>query len=146
VDSRGPSSPYTTCLAESGVEGVELDGGNITFVGENFRDFDRANYICSLRYPTRIENPEQSGLLSPAQLEYLHDFFTERLLPCIRLLGYEVSAVPDRETLAAGIALGPVWNPYDGVRPHPAQASDWQPILTGCPRPPYLAEYYWPVS
>jgi hypothetical protein len=140
VDSYGPSSPFTTCLLDRGVAGVRLDGGNVTFdppPGGDVRD-----YVCSLRFPRRVDDPESAGILSAAQVDYLYDFLEGRLVPCLTMLGYDVGPMPARrafgEALDPGQFAVPLWNPYAQL----AQPVDWETITSRCPRPPYLAAYF----
>jgi hypothetical protein len=73
--------------------------------------------------------------LSEEQLSEVYDDFTDRLLPCLRLLGFSVGDLPARDLFVSQSAGYPRWNPYLELEPTPADG-DWPLIAARCPPPP----------
>lgn len=72
-----------------------------------------AQYACRARYQ---QSAEQLGLLNTAQLDYLYDYYQDRLIPCIRTRGLHVPDVPSRaEAVDVGQFGSYPWNPYNGI-------------------------------
>ncbi|CAN5262315.1 hypothetical protein BH11ACT4_BH11ACT4_13870 [soil metagenome] len=131
------------CVQAAGLVGVTEDknGGfsvsSTTMTAQNA--LHRQLFVCSLEYPNDLSHPEQSGYLSRAQLDYLWDYYTQRLVPCLELLGYDVPAHQGRETFLSGGASR--WLPYFDLSPEPAAAEQWQAIDYHCPPAPYVADW-----
>ncbi|MEP6478243.1 MAG: hypothetical protein ABJB03_02535 [Rhodoglobus sp.] len=123
----------TKCLVAAGVNatfdraGVSAEPGPGQLAG----DVAYAQYVCSLEYPV---HPEEQGFLSRAQLEYMYDFYTTRLSPCLRLMGYPVSSAPPRSAFVEGyeenLYFG--WIPYYDVQPYVHNDREWEEIDTRC--------------
>jgi hypothetical protein len=80
--------------------------------------------------------------LSEEQLSRVYDDFTDRLLPCLQLLGFSVGELPSRDLFVSQSAGYPRWNPYLELDPAPAEG-DWPLIAARCP-PPALAPHLLP--
>jgi hypothetical protein len=81
--------------------------------------------------------PTPALFLSDEQLSAVYDDFTDRLLPCLRLLGFSVGDLPSRDLFVSQSAGYPRWNPYLELDPAPTEG-DWPLIAARCP-PPALA-------
>lgn len=103
--------------------------------------WDRAMFTCSMLYPYDYAEPEAFGIYSRAQLEFLYDYFSRRLSPCLEFLGYEVPEGPSLEGFTAGEFSG--WTPYYAMRPTPLTAAEWRRIDLRCPVPP-IGVFYRP--
>lgn len=100
---------------------------------------DRAYFRCTLQYPVEIGDPTAEGLLSQDQLAWLYDYYDTRLIPCLRLTGYLVGAIPQREEFVDSI-FGH-WSPYYAMSPQPDSPSEWAQIDVRCPPPPFGDRY-----
>lgn len=68
-----------------------------------------AVWTCQAQYP---RDPRLTGYLSDAQVLYMYDYFSTRLAPCLRLLGYAVPTPPARADYLASVRSGGAWDPY----------------------------------
>jgi hypothetical protein len=139
IDYVEPGSSYVQsqkCIIDANIQGVRAqEDGGLSFASDSTAAqdaFNRANYICTLSYPSDVSDPEALGYYSDEQLDYLDDYYRERLTPCLRLLGFEV---PDR--LAGGLgqsnfAMPPYWI----MTPQPQTDAEWSMIDLRCPPPP----------
>jgi hypothetical protein len=75
--------------------------------------------------------------LSEEQLSAVYEDFTDRLVPCLRLLGFGVDELPERDLFVTQSAGYPRWNPYPELDPVPT-ADEWPIVGARCP-PPELA-------
>ena len=141
IEYTSPSSEgtqVTDCILAAEIEGVRESQGGLAFtsVDEEVNDaFSRQQFICSLQYPYDISQPEDFGYFSDEQVEYLHNYNTRRVLPCLRLLGYFVMDAP------AASSEGYYWTPYHSMSPQPTSASEWERIDQRCPPPPFGGLY-----
>lgn len=141
IEYLGPNNEgtqVTDCILAANLEGVEESQGGITFTDSDpvVNDaFNRQQFICFLQYPRDMSNPEDQGYFSDEQLEYLHDYNTQRLVPCLRLLGYAVLG----DTDSSGDEY--YWSPYYSMQPQPTTASEWKRVDRSCPPPPIGALY-----
>lgn len=122
-----------SCLAEAGF-GSTIDHGAISPVfqpGQLEGEFAYAEYVCETQYPYP---PTKRGFLSRAQLEYMYAFYTQRLSPCLRLMGYTVSDAPPEKAFVEGYEttffFG--WNPYEEVAPYVNNERVWANIDWRC--------------
>ncbi|MEO8095115.1 MAG: hypothetical protein ABI632_09290 [Pseudolysinimonas sp.] len=90
---------------------------------------DLAYYTCVAEYPV---DPLAKGYLSFDQLNYVYDYYLDRLAPCLRSLGYLQPAAPARADFLVGSFNGKSWNPYAEVRV-PADNPTWRLIDERCP-------------
>lgn len=67
-------------------------------------------YACLAEYP--ITNDMVKVRLTKAQKEYLYDYYSRWVVPCLSGLGYELVDVPTRDTFLRSIVE---WNPYSSV-------------------------------
>jgi hypothetical protein len=145
VDRLGYVAPqdaealYKKCLATAGVNPDYIYGFGAYDsdpVGQTAAYI--AYYTCVAQYPV---NPISVGFLSQAQLGFMYDYFTGRLVPCLRSLGYYVAPPPPRRAFVDGLFNGATWDPYADVHP-PAGRHSWDFIDERCP--PLPAETYGP--
>jgi hypothetical protein len=87
-----------------------------------------------MQYPYTVSDPEDTGYLSAAQLEYLYDYFTTRLTPCLEFIGYTVAPAPSKESFIELDYAG--WSPYYVMSPQPASKQEWQRVDARCAVPP----------
>ena len=128
---------YKNCLSSTGVDLDYVFGfGNYTSDPTGLTAAYLAYYTCVAEYPI---DPRAIGYLSAAQLDYMYDYFTERLAPCLRSLGYHVDPAPPRSAFAGTSFNGSAWDPYDDVHPVPGKYS-WALIDEQCP--PLPAQTY----
>lgn len=122
------------CLQKSGITATLTVDGNIVITHPDAWPHvaDFANYVCTMQYPV---DASSAGFLSDAQVGYLYDYFADRLAPCLRLLGYDVGAAPDRQYFVEHYDLGAHWSPYRSATPAIAEA-DWGHVDYRCPPPP----------
>ena len=100
--------------------------------GESVQDrFNRAFYVCTLSHPLDFSDPSALGFYSPEQVDYLNSYYSERLIPCLRLLGY---TIPDQPAQVG--TTGPDVSPYWSLDPVPGSAQEWHAIDLRCPPPP----------
>jgi len=92
------------------------------------------------------QSAEALGLLNTAQLDYLYDYYQDRLIPCMRSRGLDIDDVMTREEATdVGRFASYPWNPYSGirdfVREDPADVDTWR----SCPAfpPDKIFEQYW---
>lgn len=133
----------TDCVANTTVElmsQVRLDEVS----DEQMDAVMRASWLCQMEFPSPVGDP--SGYWSNAQLEWLYGFYVDRLVPCIRSIGYRVNNVPKREVFLEQSIGGPVWNPYYDLEPMPNQSAEWLPIAYACPAPPKGGRLMWPTE
>lgn len=130
------------CVLALGLEGVVADESSGWFLmgpGADSREVNRAQYTCTAQYPVEITDPTAWGLLSEAQLSWLYDFYDARLIPCLRLSGFLVGALPPRGDFVDSISGH--WSPYYAMSPQPDSPSEWARIDARCPPPPFGNDY-----
>lgn len=138
ITPSNDGTQITDCILEAQLEGVRESQGGVNFSDPDpiVNDaFNRQQFICVLQYPFDISQPEDFGYFSEGQLEYLDNYNTQRLVPCLRLLGYGVLD----DSGASGD--GYYWSPYYSMRPQPTTASEWKRIDRSCLPPPIGALY-----
>jgi hypothetical protein len=100
----------------------------------------RANvqwWICAQQFPADID---LNWMLSPRQLDWLYDFFSERHIPCLRTVGYEPTWFPTREQFIDSGGY-PGWLPFpEGLSPVPP-SSHWTLLANRCPLPEMVLGY-----
>lgn len=100
------------CMAESGYDYTYTDeiglsgGGVIADRGAHAI----AWYTCGARFPI---DPEDLGLLSTAQVEYVYSYFERWLIPCLQRNGYDVGTLPERSFFVQSKRI--LWNPYSSI-------------------------------
>lgn len=73
-------------------------------------DAQLAFYMClAANPPEQIHDPY---FLSPAQLDYVYDYYATWLIPCLAHHGWELRNAPTREEFAD---LAGYWSPYDSI-------------------------------
>jgi hypothetical protein len=114
VASRTEWSAFQVmCLVDEGIRGATPTRDGYAINGDNDPvDEAVARFTCRYRYPI---DPRVLGALSPEQAGYAFDYLVERVVPCMRSLGFEPSPPPDRDDFIAyservwGAVL---WSPY----------------------------------
>jgi hypothetical protein len=128
------ASAQVTCLLAAGLTAREVSGGyaiddNGPLTAAEGIDAQRT---CLAQYPV---DPRTQGFLSNAQILYMYDYFTQRLAPCLELLGYDVGGAPNRDLYVNAVRSGILWSPYFDERARPLLASpaQWSIINATCP-------------
>lgn len=62
-------------------------------------------YTCQAKYPV---NPNEYQVLSVAQIDYLYDYYSRWVLPCVRARGFDIGPTPTRSQFRLYNGL---WNP-----------------------------------
>jgi hypothetical protein len=127
------ASTQVTCLLAAGLGAREVSGGfaiddNGPLTGAEGIDAQRT---CLAEYPV---DPRTQGFLSDAQALYMYDYFTQRLTPCLELLGYDVATAPDRDLYVHSLRSGIAWTPYldEHLQPLLASPERWSVINAKC--------------
>ena len=128
------ASAQVSCLIAAGLDAREVSGGfAIDSNGElsNAEGLD-AQLTCLGQYPV---DPRTEGFLSDAQALYMYDYFTQRLVPCLELLGYAIPPAPARDSYVHLLRVGVPWTPYELADRAPLSTlgSDWKIINAKCP-------------
>ena len=114
MSSRAEWSQFQVmCLVEHGIRGVKVTPDGYTVQGDNDPEAAAvARFACRYRYTL---DPRVLGALSADQAGYAWDYLVERVVPCMRSIGFEPSPHPDRDDFVAyservwGAVL---WSPY----------------------------------
>ena len=140
VDAADLANTLARCVLEAALTGVVPDDGVRGYrliAGYDTAELNRVLYRCAVQYPTELGNPSEAGYFSTAQLGWLHDFYVNRLVPCLRLAGYQVGSIPPRDAFEA---YGD-WSPYFSMSPTPTSAGQWRRVDRRCPPPPFGSFY-----
>lgn len=131
------------CVTDAGYTGITAEGDSIVFDLQPGQELEvnRAYYVCFQKFPLEINDSTSEGLYSKAQVSWLYDFFTQRVSPCLQMLGYAVDPAPDRETFIDSFYSYELWTPYASVQPG---YLTWDSIDRECPRPPQIFEFLHP--
>ena len=101
------------CLVGFGIRGVEPTLGGYAIRGDNDPQAEAvAQLACRYEYPI---DPRILGALSPEQAGYAWDYLVERVVPCMRTLGFEASPPAGRDefvTYSARVWGSSLWSPY----------------------------------
>ena len=128
------SSAQVSCLVAAGIDASEVSGGfSVSSDGTiSDRQIADAQIVCLGQYPV---DPRTQGYLSDAQLLYAYDYLTERVAPCLDLLGFPSSGPPDRLAFVGAVRAGLVWTPYShgGATRLDATPAEWTVINGKCP-------------
>ncbi len=129
------------CLKAQPIPGVTVtpDNGFMSNGLESQKALDRAFFVCAQMYPPQ-GSTDDLGLYSSEQLSYLYDDFTERLLPCLRMMGFRI-ADPSPQFFGQSGYLP--WDPYAVLVRNPAawDASLWALVDVRCP-PPAIGQFW----
>ena len=133
----------TQCLEEANIPGVTVNGrGEWSYDGELGDDpmgsaAQEQWWICAQQYPAHSDD---GWILSPSQLEWLHGYYTERYIPCLRTVGLEPTGFPSRADFLSNGSY-PAWVPHDAtVTPIPTPG-EWERVADRCPLPEMLQHY-----
>ena len=128
------SSAQVSCLVAAGIDASEVSGGYMVSSDGTVsnRQIADAQMVCLGQYPV---DPRTQGYLSDSQLLYAYDYLTERVAPCLDLLGFPSSGPPDRPAFVGAVRAGQVWTPYShgGATRLDATAAEWTVINGKCP-------------
>ena len=140
VRSIPPTDTTTVneCVDAAHLEGVTVTGNGIQIDGDT-EEFNRVYFVCLQQYPVLFDENDDLGYYTTEQLDYLYTYFTDRLVPCLELLGYSVGNSPSRASIVGATYL--TWVPYYAMVPQPTTAEEWQRIDVRCPPPPF--GMYW---
>jgi hypothetical protein len=137
VDGSEQTKAVAGCLVESGYPDYVDSFGNIRFdLAIDDRDFERAYFICSVKYPLELS---ALGYLSEAQVAYIFDYEVEVVSPCLRLLGFDISEPPNRESYleshrtGGGLNWSPYWDAVNLYEGDPWTPEFWDFIDFHCP-------------
>ncbi len=101
------------CLAGMGIAGARGTIDGFAVLGENDAQEEAvARFVCHYRY---LIDPRVRGALSAEQAGYAWDYLVERVVPCMRSLGFEPSPPPDRDEFVAysqRVWSAVLWSPY----------------------------------
>lgn len=94
-------------------------------------DGQLAFYMCLAANPPATIN--DGYFLSPAQLDYVYDYYVSWVVPCLTDHGWDLRNAPTREQF---VALQGYWSPYDSMKV--ADVGDFEvgADLCGPSRPP----------
>ena len=122
------SSMQVTGLRAAGINAEEISGGYaVRGDGDTSEYFEKAQFTCDSQYPV---DPRTQGYLSDAQADYAYDYLTERVTPCLELLGYPVvPSAPDHASFVNALPAA-LWTPYLSITATPAE---WAAINAKCP-------------
>ena len=134
----------TECLEAAEVPGVTVYGpGEWTYngaVGDDTTGLEAQlqYWECVQQFPAE---DDFGWMLSPAQTEWLYDFYVARHIPCLRTFGLEVLHFPTREAFLERSDGYPAWLPFpETMRPTP-RSSEWTLIAKHCPLPEMVLDY-----
>ncbi len=131
VMQRDAPSTWVECMAAAGYPNALAVGRGVYFGTEDGDDSPGARaalWGCTVEYPV---HPAYLGRLSSDQQTYLYDSWVERVIPCLRALGFSVPILESRgEFLSVHEVY--LWSPYDLV--HTSTLS-WDSIDQACPPP-----------
>jgi hypothetical protein len=126
----------TDCIVKAQLPGIMSE--EYTYFGITtpaaVRGYEKVQFVCSMMYPPDLSHPEELGILSPEQLDYLYEYFTTRLAPCMELLGYQVTGTPTHDEFVNRDFLA--WAPYYAMTPQPHSTIEWRRFDLRCPPPP----------
>ena len=122
------ASTQVTCLRAEGINVEEISGGYAVRGDDETADgVGRAQFTCDSQYPV---DPRLQGYMSDAQADYVYDYLTERVAPCLELLGYPVvPSAPDHASFVNALPTA-LWTPYLAIKATPAE---WATINAKCP-------------
>ena len=92
------------------------------------------------------QTAETLGLLNTAQLDYLYDYYQDRLIPCMRSRGLDINDVMSRaDATDVGRFASYPWNPYSGIRDFVREDPDDVATWRMCPAfpPDEVFNQYW---
>jgi hypothetical protein len=134
VEAEAQSRAVDGCLALAGMPSQREPAASSQ---PDYLAYERALWFCYQQYPVRTEDILAQGFLSRDQLSYLYDYYDQRLVPCLAMLGFRVGTIPNRGPFM-DLSVGyPSWNPYDQLEPTPTDARAWDSVFSQCPPPPF---------
>lgn len=134
LDPHDPGTAITDSLISANVDTISMG----TDAAANDA-FNRAMFVCSLRFPYDLSDPEDFGMLSEAQRAWLWSYNQSRLVPCLQSLGYLIeNRTGDFD---ARDAYHSDWWPYFDIQPIPQDEGEWARIDLRCPPPPIGQTY-----
>ncbi len=136
-------STLVDCVESMNVPGVTVSIDNGFLIDDTpgaQRDLELAYFRCTQMYPPPQMSAEELGYYSAEQLAYLYDDFTRRLVPCLRMMGFDVVDPPAELFRGSGYLS---WDPYAVLVRNPTawDASLWALIDVRCP-PPAIGDFW----
>lgn len=136
-------STLVDCVKSMNVPGVTVSSDNRSLLydtPEAQHGVELAYFRCSQMYPPPQVSAEELGYYSSEQRAYLYDDFTQRLIPCLRVMGFNVVDPPAEFFLGSGYLR---WDPYASLVRNPSvwDASLWALIDVRCP-PPAIGQFW----
>jgi hypothetical protein len=124
------------CLAVLEFEGLDIDdSGGWTFTAsdpETVGIFERAQWVCTAKYPVDPGSPDHAFTLTEEQARYLWDYYATRLIPCIEAHGYPLAPLPARDEYLSERW----WSPYFALSQTPIGPRELATLDAECPPPP----------
>lgn len=133
VSLDGWPQAQADCLTSAGFPSRVDDGALSTSVEDAQREpYLIESYRCLVQFPL---SPEYTTPLDADQLASLYDYFARDLVPCLESQGYEVGAVPTRQSFVERYYGEEPWTPYLIVGPT-VPLDDLAPLEKACPQLP----------
>jgi hypothetical protein len=124
----------TNCTADSGfvMSGYGIDDAlTVTPIFEGTQNVDESVkldwYLCFAQGPMDPFAHDDSASLE--ELEYLYDYYSRWVIPCIVMNGYTFTSIPTREQFTSGESVG--WIPYYFVTT-PLEEPEYSRLLQQC--------------
>jgi hypothetical protein len=104
----------------NGISGPDARGYTPIFEGQQDIDYTvRLHwYECFAHDP--LDPFAGSGSATPAEREYLYDYYQRWVIPCLVMHGYSLKVIPSRDEFMASQSLH--WNPYWSLTEYPEHA------------------------
>ena len=134
VDSNRRTIVLSNCMVDAGFDALTQVGDSVALATTEVdaKAAAVAYYTCSLKYP---ELDRVVGYLSVPRRTELYTHLTQKVLPCLRLLGYAVDAPPSRDIFVSHYYREEGWNPYSAIALE-ADSPVWRLIDARCAPPP----------
>lgn len=106
------AAAYVKCMNNAGFASYKaVDGGGFTAQPDEDSELERlTNYLCQMSF--ELEG-QFDNRYSAAQIDYLYEYYSEQLVPCMAAHGFPVSGGPTRYEFAQGLGS---WHPYLALR------------------------------
>jgi len=140
IDPLEGSTLVIDCIRDAELPGVTVYDNGWSYGSSGDDAADRlvklTLFTCSQEYPYDVSDPAALGMLSDAESAWIGAFDGARLVPCLRLLGYDIP-------VQAESRFGSL---YDAMSPQPTTAAEWAYIDFRCPPSPIGPLWRSPVA
>ena len=121
------ASEVGRCMAASGIMNWGYDPDEGLFIpGDTPTTSEQLQfYWCFERYPT-------VDVLTPAQIDFIYDYYMRWLIPCLESSGYDVTSAPTRTAFRDADPALERWNPYVALQRYPATAGERAALAARC--------------